>query len=108
MIPYQALKVLQRYTITNTHLGDQHIQGLTNGIQEGVLTIQSVFKWRVSSVSVKSSQRSKGVAHMIYTNPRARQQSFEAGWNIECPISFESWKDITWIYLGAEQVKRNP
>lgn len=35
---------------------------------------------------------------MIYTNPQVPQYLFEAGWNIEYPISIESWKDVTWMY----------
>lgn len=55
IIPYQALKVLQRYSITRTHLGGQHIQGITNGMHKVVFSIQSIFKWRISYVRAKSS-----------------------------------------------------
>lgn len=64
MIPYQAPKVFQRYTITKTHLGGQHTQGLANGIQEGALTIQSLNE--VSYVGVQSGQGSRGQLYDLY------------------------------------------
>lgn len=83
------------------------MQGLTNGIQEGALTYSQSLTEEFLMSELKPVREAAG-SFMIYTNARAHQQYFEAGWNIECPISIESWKDVTWIYLGAEWVQWDP
>lgn len=54
------------------------MQGLTNGIQEGALTYNQSLTEEFLMSELKPVREAAG-SFMIYTNPRAHQQYFEAG-----------------------------